>query len=241
MELWQLDKILFIDIETVSEYKSLEEVEEAKQKLWEHKAKFLANNNETSSELYESRASIYAEFGKIICIGFGYFKNENEQLIFKVKAFEENDEKALLQSFHTMIMQYFNDSRKYVFCGHNIKEFDLPYICRRMLIHGLPVPDVMETRNKKAYEIAHIDTMQLWKFGDYKNFTSLDLLANVLQVPSSKNDISGADVGSVYWLENNIKRIVEYCQRDVVTTARVYQRLCSLPMIQDSQVQYVTN
>lgn len=216
--------ILFIDIETVPTHRQLAELSQPLQDLWKRKASFLHLTTEEldNEELtYRKRAGIYAEFSKIACISIGYInKKENT---FHVKSIAGESEEKLLQEFATLLEQM--SSKEVIFCGHNIREFDLPFICRRMIIHAIELPKPLNISGKKPWEIKHIDTMELWKFGDYKRYTSLDLLATILDVESSKNDINGSQVADVYYEENDLRRIIEYCQRDVVTTARVYFRL----------------
>lgn len=228
-----LEKILFIDIETVSQHAIYNNLPESEQSLFQKKMKYDKHDEITYDEIYQTRASILAEFGKIICIGLGYFKKNNNMLQFRVDAVYGNNEQELLSKLNDLIERYFGD---FVLCGHNLREFDLPYICRRMIINGIKIPASFDVRDKKPWEIQHYDTMQLWRFGDFKNFTSLDLLANVLQIPSPKNDITGAEVGNVYWNLNDLPRIVAYCKRDVLTTARVFQRLYGLNFITDENV-----
>ncbi|HRP89548.1 MAG TPA: 3'-5' exonuclease [Edaphocola sp.] len=218
---------LVIDIETVSNQKSFEVLDASLQKLWEHKASYLklTEAEQAGSELsYFNHAGIYAEFGKIICIGIGFIQEKDE--LVRVKMIANHNEQQLLTEFFELIKELEAKSNSnVVFCGHNIKEFDLPYICRRALVHKLSLPKSLELSGLKPWQILHQDTLELWRFGDYKHYTSLDLLAHILGVPSSKTDIDGSEVNSVYWLENDLKRISEYCGRDIYTTALVYLRL----------------
>lgn len=218
--------LIYIDIETVPQYATFAELSPAMQQLWAAKHATLKVADETAETGYSERAGIYAEFGKIICISIGYFHSDKiaGKRIFRVKSFYGDDEKQLLKDFSELITKNFNPQR-YHFCGHNIREFDLPYICRRLLIQWLPLPDLLNIGGKRPWEVQDIDTMQLWKFGDYKSYTSLKLLAEVMGIPTPKSDIEGKDVARVYWHEHNLKRIAEYCNRDVVTVARLLLRL----------------
>lgn len=221
-------KLIYIDIETVSQAPTLHELPVVWQDLWAKKAKNLNKIEQPLDESYRQNAAIYAEFGKIICISLGIFSAG----IFKIKSFYGDNESALLIEFIELLKKVKVTTS---FCGHNIKEFDLPYIGRRLLANSITLPKLLDIQGLKPWEITHVDTMQLWKFGDYKNYTSLDLLAHVLDVPTSKNDIDGSLVGQVYWLENGLQRIVEYCQRDVLATANVYLRMNQMPLI-DTEV-----
>lgn len=228
-----LEKILFIDIETVSQQASYYNLSENIQSLFEKKMKYEKHEENTFDDIYKSRSGILAEFGKIICIGLGYFKKYDNALKLRVDAIYGDNESEVLNKLNDFVAKYFYD---YALCGHNLREFDLPYICRRLIINGLPIPNSFDVRDKKPWEIIHFDTMQLWRFGDFKNFTSLDLLANILEIPSPKSDISGADVGNVYWSMNDLPRIAKYCKNDVVTTARVFQRLYGMNFVSDENV-----
>jgi len=217
--------LVFIDIETVPEFSSHELLSSAMQELWAVKHSFLKIESETPEEGYLKRAGVYAEFAKIICISIGFFRNDKEtkQRMFRVKSFSGDDEKKLLEEFSQLINKNFSFER-FHFCGHNIREFDIPFICRRLLINQLTFPDLLDVAGKRPWEMQDIDTLQLWKFGDYKHYTSLKLLSEVLGIPTPKTDIEGKDVCSVYWHKNQLNRIVEYCQRDVISVARLLLR-----------------
>jgi uncharacterized protein YprB with RNaseH-like and TPR domain len=231
-----IHNILFLDIETVPVYRSFDELPDRFQSLWIKKAKFLRDTDDrTPQELYE-RAGIYAEFGKIVTIAVGYFvPQETEVLNFRIKAFANHDEKALLEDFSVLLNEHFN-TQKVRLCAHNGKEFDFPYIGRRMLINQLPIPEPLNLSGKKPWEVPHIDTMELWKFGDYKHFTSLDLLAALFDVESSKDDIDGSQVYKVYYQENNLERIAKYCKRDVMVLAQVFMRLNQMPLMTKDEI-----
>lgn len=231
-----IHNILFLDIETVPAYESFNELPTRFQSLWIKKAKFLKGaEDQTAEELYE-RAGIYAEFGKIISIAVGYFvPKETEALNFRIKAYSNHDEKALLEDFSVLLNEHFN-TKKIRLCAHNGKEFDFPYIGRRMLINQLPIPEPLNLSGKKPWEVPHIDTMELWKFGDYKHFTSLDLLAALFDVESSKDDIDGSQVYDVYYHEKNLDRIAKYCKRDVMVLAQVFMRLNQMPLMTKDEI-----
>ena len=218
--------LIYIDIETVPQKSSFQQLSETMQSLWAIKHSTLKIENETAEEGYLKRAGVYSEFAKVICISIGFFRFDKDRLRnqFRVKTISGDDEKELLENFLTTIAKSFSEPERFHFCGHNIREFDLPFICRRLLVQGLGLPEILDLSGKRPWEVQDIDTLQLWKFGDFKNYTSLRLLTEILGIPSPKEDIEGKDVCRVYWEEHGLPRIVEYCQRDVVTVARLLLR-----------------
>ncbi len=233
----QLSNILFLDIETVSMQPSFDFLSEDWKSLWQKKADVLLRNKEgeTAESIY-NRAGIYAEFGKIICISCGVIQGTDTEKKLVLKSFCGDDEKKLLADFAEMVNKWNVGPAKYL-CAHNGKEFDFPYLCRRMTILGISVPNLLHLSGKKPWDVNHLDTMELWKFGDFKNYTSLNLLAHALGVPSSKDDIDGSMVGEVYWKEKNLNRIVTYCQKDVITVAQVYLRLQGIDLIKNEDIE----
>jgi len=230
-----IENILFLDIETAPEYPSYDDLPEIFKKLWDKKAmRIKKEENDTPDFLYE-RAGIYSEFGKIICISVGIMKDGE----IRIKSFFGDDEKLLLSDFSKMLSTKFN-SKTHLLCAHNGKEFDFPYIARRMLIHDVRLPEMLDIAGKKPWEISHLDTMELWKFGDYKNYTSLELLAAIFNIPTPKDDIDGSMVGEVYWKEKDLPRIVKYCQKDVLTIAQLFLKYKGKPLIADDKVVIVT-
>jgi DNA polymerase elongation subunit (family B) len=220
LEKVNLEKVLFLDIETVPQHPLFENLDEAGQKLYEQKTKFLQKDGQAASELYE-RAGIYAEFGKIICISVGYVHYGKDGAQLRLKSFYSDDEKELLAEFTTLL-----ETNKFsILCGHNAKEFDFPFICRRLLINGMKLPDILDIAGKKPWEISHLDTMELWKFGDYKAYTSLSLLCYIFNIPTPKDDISGGDVARVYYEENNLERIKIYCEKDVIALIQLFLKM----------------
>ena len=217
--------LIFTDIETVPQFPSHEQLSAPMKELWVAKHSFLKSEGETSEEGYLKRAGVYAEFAKIICISIGCFRvdKETKQRSFRIKSFFGDDEKKLLEEFSELINKNF-DSGRFHFCGHNIREFDIPFICRRLLINQIKFPELLDVSGKRPWEMFDVDTLQLWKFGDYKHYTSLKLLSEVLGIPTSKTDIEGKDVCRVYWQENGLERITDYCQKDVVAVARLLLR-----------------
>ncbi|MBL0310021.1 MAG: ribonuclease H-like domain-containing protein [Bacteroidetes bacterium] len=218
-----LRQLIFIDIETVPQFSSFSELSPTMKELWAIKHAHFKAENETPEDGYLKRAGVYAEFAKIVCISTGFFHVDKNEKTFRLKSFFGNDEKEMLQSFVDMLRS-FGNPYKFHFCGHNIREFDLPFICRRLLIHQFDLPEMIDYSGKRPWETFDVDTLQLWKFGDYKHYTSLRLLAEILDIPTPKDDIDGKDVCRVYWQEQNLPRIMEYCQKDVVTVARLLQR-----------------
>jgi len=215
-----LERILFIDIETVPGSGSWEELPESEQMLWDKKTKFQRKDEISAQDFYSEKAGIMAEFGKIICITIGMLE-KNDTL--KIKSFAGHDEKKILQEFG----EIFNSQRlrEVILCAHNGKEFDFPWIARRFLINGMMPPIPFQMFGKKPWEIPHLDTMELWKFGDYKSFVSLELLAHVFNVPTPKDDIDGSMVSSIYYIEKDLQRIVDYCEKDVLTLANIFRRM----------------
>ncbi len=228
-----LEHILFLDIETVPEEENFQLLSDTKKELWEHKSQYQRKDELTAEEFYE-RAGIWAEFGKIVTISVGYFNIKGNSQNFRVTSFF-GEEKKLLQDFKNLVDTHFNGPH-HLLCGHNGKEFDFPYIARRMIINGISLPHKLDLFGKKPWEIPHLDTMELWKFGDYKHFTSLKLMANILGIPSPKEDIDGSMVKSVYYKEQDIDRIIKYCELDVVTTAQVFLRLRNDQLLEENEI-----
>lgn len=222
---------LVIDIETVSGERIFEELSVSMQAHWQHKASFLKNGPEVvpSSLSYLEKAAIYAEFGKVVCIGLGFVDKEEKKIRIKTLA-DRNEQKLLTDFFELLVRLEQEHEGNIIFCGHNIKEFDLPYICRRALVNGLRLPETLRLSGMKPWQVPHIDTLELWKFGDYKHYISLDLMADILGIPSSKTDIDGSEVSKVYWEQDDLQRIADYCSRDIFTTALVYLRLNYRPV-----------
>ncbi|HVM87374.1 MAG TPA: 3'-5' exonuclease [Puia sp.] len=219
------NNILFLDIETAPQYSSFGKMPDEWKQLWSNKAAYLIKNPETDSpETIYTRAGIYAEFGKIICISCGIVTGNGLQKKISLKSFYGDNEKEVLQAFCDMLNKWSAGPNKFL-CAHNGKEFDFPYLCRRLVINEMDIPYILKISGKKPWEVPHLDTMELWKFGDYKSYTSLNLLARTLGVATPKDDIDGSMVAEVYWNDHDLKRIANYCQKDVVTVAQVYLRL----------------
>lgn len=233
-----LQNILFLDIETVPQNENYQQLSASEQELWEEKTKY-ARKEDISAEEYYHRAGIWAEFGKIVCISVGYFVFKYQQRTFRVTSFV-GEEKKILKSFAVMLDSYFSQPQ-HLLCAHNGKEFDFPYIARRMIINNIPIPQKLQLYGKKPWEIPHLDTLDLWKFGDYKHYTSLKLLAHILQIPSPKDDIDGSQVREVYYQQNDIDRIATYCEKDTITVAQILLRFRNEPILTDDEILIVVN
>lgn len=242
-----LSKVLFLDIETVSEQANYDELSDRFKELWKLKCRQLLRQydepieEEQAAETYIDKAAIFAEFGKIVCISVGIIYRDNDgKLGVRLKSFASKNEKKLLQDFSELLLHYYNNPSTHFMCGHNIKEFDIPYICRRMVVNSLPFPNLLQLTGKKPWETKYLlDTLELWKFGDYKHYTSLNLLAAVLDFPTPKDDIDGSKVGRVFWEEGDVDRIADYCEKDVLATVQLFLRYRRLPILEDNQVIFV--
>lgn len=232
-----LKNVLFIDIETVPQFAAYEYLEENWKKLWSKKMNRYINEDVTAADVYE-RAGFHSEFGKIVCISAGCIVQNNEDSGFRVKSYYGEDEKNILIEFSDMLNKNFNSDECYL-CAHNGKDFDYPYISRRCLINGIPIPSIIDVTGRKPWEIRLLDTMDLWRFGDYKNFASLDLLAAVFGLASPKTEMDGSMVGKVFWLEKNLEQIKNYCQKDVVTMAQLLMRFKGMELLKDENVVYI--
>ncbi|MBL7827684.1 MAG: ribonuclease H-like domain-containing protein [Saprospiraceae bacterium] len=237
--------ILYLDIETAPATGDFEELSEEMQELWGVKCRSLFKRPENEIEYdemadaFQQRAGIFSEFGKIICISVGFMTRQpgTNEPVLRLKSFTNHVEGALLDDFSDLLSKHFNNPDKFAICGHNIKEFDIPYICRRMLVNQLPLPRMLDIAGKKPWELKHfLDTLEMWKFGDLKNFTSLRLLCALFDIPSPKDDISGADVGKVYWEERDLDRISVYCEKDVQATVQLFLKLRRLPLLKPEQI-----
>lgn len=246
---YDIYNILFLDIETAPCVQTFDELSEEMQELWAIKCSSLLKKpvaeieQEELEELFNGqkvgRAGIYSEFGKIICISVGFLTRQpdSNEPVLRLKSFTNHLESSVLEDFSDLLNRHFNSPEKFAVCGHNIKEFDVPYICRRSLINQLPLPKMLDIAGKKPWETKHLlDTLEMWKFGDIKNYTSLRLLCAVFDIPSPKDDISGADVGQVYWEDRDLDRIASYCEKDVQATVQLFLRLKRLPLLREDQV-----
>lgn len=227
------DQMLFLDVETVPQWASYEQLPDDWKRHWDYKAALLSKEEQQPADIYQ-RAGIYAEFGKIICISLGCLQQEAGKQHLFLRSFYGHDEKELLKSFAEVVNKW--GKRSQYLCGHNIREFDVPFICRRMLVNGLRLPELLDLAGAKPWEVRHLDTLQYWKFGDYKHFTSLKLLAQLFGIPSPKDDIDGSMVAHTYYVEGDINRIAQYCEKDVVTVVRLVQAMRGEVPIGDAQL-----
>ena len=232
----RLDNILFLDIETVPLEENFENLDSDMQQLWDDKTKYQRKDEFTPEAFYE-RAGIWAEFGKIVCISVGYFIIKSDVRTFRVTSFF-GDEIKILKDFINLLNNHFCQPQ-HILCGHNAKEFDIPFIARRMIINGISLPEKINLFGKKPWEIPHLDTLELWKFGDYKHFTSLKLLTKILGIPSPKGDIDGSQVGHVFYIEKDIDRIVTYCEKDTIAVAQIFLRLRGDELLVDAEIVHV--
>jgi len=225
------ENILFIDIETVPQTEKQDQLPQHLQKLWIRKAGQIAGKNETEEELF-GRSGIYAEFGKIVCISAGKIYRKGDERAFRVKSYYGADEALLLKEF-TAMLNIFMINPQHKICAHNGQEFDFPFISRRLLINGIKLPPVFDIAGAKPWEVREclLDTLQLWKFGDYKHYTSLDLLCTIFNIPTPKDDIDGSQVADVFYKENNVERIARYCEKDTFAIAQLILRYKGEPII----------
>ena len=231
-----LENILFLDIETVPETENFSDLDKTKQELWDAKSRYQRKEEFTAEEFYD-RAGIWAEFGKIICVSVGYFKMEGDVRTFRVTSFY-GDEIKILKDFKNLLISHFSGN-KHLLCAHNGKEFDFPYIARRMIIHNIELPYKLNLFGKKPWEVPHLDTLELWKFGDYKTYTSLKLLTHVLGIPSPKDDIDGSEVYRVYYKEKETDRIIVYCEKDTIAVAQIFLRLRGDELLHDNEIIHI--
>jgi uncharacterized protein YprB with RNaseH-like and TPR domain len=231
-----LNNILFLDIETVPEQEDFSALDDEMQHLWEQKTLYQRREEHTPESFYD-RAGIWAEFGKIVCISVGYFANKNDVRNFRVTSFF-GEEKKILKDFSNLLDTHFNQAQ-HLLCGHNAKEFDIPFIARRMIINQVPIPYKLNLFGKKPWEIPHLDTLELWKFGDYKHYTSLKLLTKILGISTPKDDIDGSQVSQVYYIEKDIDRIITYCEKDVIAVAQVFLRFRKEVLLIDDEIIHI--
>ena len=234
------DDILFLDIETVPRVADYTQLDSYEQELWFEKKGKQKPEDVGHADFYFDNAAIFAEFGKIVCITAGWYIQDGMFQGFEVKSFAGNDEVKLLKDFSFFLRQQFAMNRNLQLCGHNIKEFDVPYICRRLIMNNLKLTDYLESlQTKKPWEAGLLDTMDMWKFGDYKHFTSLKLLTKVLGIPSSKGDIDGSQVAHVFYVDKDIDRIITYCEKDVIAVAQVFLRLRREDLLIEEEILHV--
>lgn len=231
-----LEDLFLLDIETVSSVPDFNLLTDEWKNLWAEKISKSLPPDVTAEEYYPKRAAILAEFAKVICISTGYFKKEGNEWQLRIKSFYSENERDVLDGFTKTIQQLQTRNSKWIFCGHNIKEFDFPFLWRRMIVNNFVIPSFIDFQNLKPWETPILDTLHLWRFGDYKHYTSLKLLSSTLGIPSPKDDIDGTKVGEVYWVEKDLNRIVSYCEKDVVTVGNVILRFRNMPLLNNKQI-----
>ena len=234
----KIKNILFLDIETVPCSPSFEDLNINFQKLWTEKTAWQRKEEYTPAEFYKLKAGVMAEFAKIICISVGYLFNEKNENHFRVKSFYGDDEKQIITDFNKLLNSQFS-KKKHQLCAHNGKEFDFPFIARRTLINGLKLPALLDIAGKKPWEVNHLDTMELWRFGDYKHYTSIKLLATLFNIPTPKDDIDGSQVAGVYWNDKDLERIKKYCQKDTLTVAQLFLKYKGEELILENNIEFV--
>ena len=238
LEQIKIKNVLFLDIETVPIKETFEDLSTPFQKLWEEKTVWQRKDDVSPSDFYKLKAGVMAEFSKIICISVGYLFVEKGENHFRIKSFYGDDEKKIIADFNTLLNTQFN-KKQHQLCAHNGKEFDFPFIARRTLINGLKLPKLLDIAGKKPWEINHLDTMELWKFGDYKHYTSIKLLAALFDIPTPKDDIDGSQVAKVYWEEKDLERIKIYCQKDTLTVAQLLLKYKGESLILEKNIEFV--
>mgnify|MGYP006078054271 FL=1 len=229
-------KILFFDIETVPQTFDYNELDERGQGLWDKKTRFIQEREDLTAEEVYDKAGIYAEFGRVVCISLGFVLQKEGETQIRIKSIANEDEIALLQEFLDLLNSYY-DSPDFLFCAHNGKEFDIPFLCRRILINNLKIPYMLNVSGKKPWEIKHLDTMELWKFGDFKNYTSLDLLTYIFKIPTPKDDMDGSQVAKVFYQDKDLDRIIHYCEKDVVATIQLFRKYQGDSLIEEEFIQ----
>ena len=229
-----MNNVLFLDIETVPQKEYWSEVPQLTQELFSKKTAYQRKEDISAENFYE-RSGIWAEFGKIICISVAYFTSNMQERNLRVTSFSGNDEKELLIDFKKLLDTHFNKAN-HVLCAHNGKEFDFPYIARRMIVHQVELPSKLNLFGKKPWEVPHLDTMELWKFGDYKHYSSLQLLTSILGIPSPKDDIDGSEVANVYYKDKNLDRIVKYCEKDTIAVAQLLMRFNNEKLVEEHEI-----
>lgn len=236
-----INQILFFDIETARLTKSYSELPEGLQRMWKHKTQIIDKDLE-ADEVYYDKAGIFAEFAKVVVISFGLVQWRENQAYLRVKSFYGADEATVLAEFKDLLDNKLTKNKypRLSLCAHNGKEFDIPFLCRRFLINQIALPEILNIQGKKPWEVNHLDTMELWKFGDRKSYTKLELLCEVFAVPSPKGDIDGSQVGEVFWQENDVERIAQYCEQDVIATARLFLKYNLFPLLPDENIEFTT-
>jgi len=231
-----IHNILFLDVETVPLSPSFQELSENFQQLWAEKTQWQRSQDQSPEMFYEQKAGVMAEFAKVVCVSVGYLYRKEGRYLFKIKSFYGYEEKQILLDLKGLLDDRFNTQNHYL-CAHNGKEFDFPFLCRRMLINGVRLPKILDLSRKKPWEVRHLDTMEMWRFGDYKRYTSITLLAALFNIPTPKDDIDGSQVAKIYWQDKNLERIKTYCQKDTLTVAQLFLRYQNKAILKQDQIE----
>lgn len=239
-----LERIIYLDVETVPSVAHYDKLNKGMQIAWDKKCRFIDKENaeKSPSDKFKEYAGIYSEFGKIVCISMGIATKKDDEWFIRLKSYYGDNESTILEDVAEVLQKSLSSKKFDYICGHNIKEFDIPYICRRMMVNGLSLPDCLQMAGKKPWELDHLlDSLSLWKFGDYKHYTSLDLLMNLFEIPSPKDDIDGSDVGKVYWDENDCSRIMKYCEKDVLAVINLFFRWNGLDLVDKKNITFTVD
>jgi len=228
----ELDKILFVDIETVGAEKDWDTLVKNKPDLayqfetyldWFQK-RFPEDADKDVSEIFVNRSALVPEFGKIVCISFG---SVNEDGTHKLGSFYGHDEYDILRKTQKVLVGA--NKRNMYLCGHNVKGFDIPYMAKRMIINGIMPPALLPGHDVKPWEKRAIDTKELWQYGNYGQLASLELMCLMLGVDNPKtSEVTGNKVHNAFWIDNNIDGIVKYCEKDVDVLIDVMEKLLNL-------------
>jgi predicted PolB exonuclease-like 3'-5' exonuclease len=239
----QLEKFLFFDIETSGLESNYERLSEKMQELWSKRSEILRNQlgekypdnkDKSDSDLFELKSALQAEFGRVVCISFGKIKFVEDEPTIQIISVQDEDESVLLKKAFDIIIKMSKIGVKLI--GHNVKRFDIPFLCKRGIINSLELPAPLQVWDKKPWEISITDTSELWSFGAWQEgFASLDLLATVLGIDSPKEQMNGSEVHGYYY-SGRIEEITEYCERDVITLAQILLRLSNLNLIDKQSI-----
>lgn len=240
-----LTDILFLDIETAGQAADFDALDDRGKTLWQIKAGHIVRLQDPpdieTSALFVKKAAIYAEFGRVVNISLGWIQLVDNEHQLRLKSIYAEDERTILLEFSNLLSKHFSDPAKHFLCGHNIREFDIPFLCRRMLVHGIPLPSILDIGGKKPWQVTHLfDTFEWWKFGDLKTYTSLDLLSYALGIPSPKAEMDGSMVHEAYWDYRNYKSISKYCELDVVTVVQIFRKMNYLPLLTSENILSIT-
>ena len=227
-----IHKLLFVDIETVGVDEDLDSLHHTNPKLskvWEEtgwdyfKRKYSEDSELSSNQMFVKRAALLPEFGKIVCISVGFIVPSGET---KLDSFY-GDEKNILISTSELLNRV--DKLGFVICGHNVKNFDLPYIAKRMLINNIPVPKILPNYTIKPWESRVLDTKEVWGFNSFGGLSSLNLVCTSLGLETSKEgEVNGSNMHKYYYDSNNIEKIKNYCEEDVKCTINLVKKLKKL-------------